>query len=140
MIVLDTNVLSELMRPAPAGAVLRWIEQQADEDLFISAITMAEILHGIARLPEGKRKQHLAVQALEMFEEDFADHILPFDADAAAAYAQLVTAREQSGKPVALADAQIAAICRSQQAGLATRNIKDFAETGVEIINPWDEG
>ena len=81
MIVLDTNVLSELMRPA--GAVLRWIEQQADEDLFISAITMAEILHGIARLPEGKRKQHLTVQALEMFEEDFADHILPFDADAA---------------------------------------------------------
>lgn len=139
MIVLDTNVLSELMRPEPAGAVLRWIETKADEELFISAITMAEILHGIARLPEGKRKHSLNTQALAMFEEDFADRILPFDADAALHYAHLVAAREQAGKPVALADAQIAAICRVQHADLATRNVKDFVGTGVKIINPWTD-
>lgn len=137
MIVLDTNVLSELMRPEPAGAVLDWIDAQADDDLFISAITMAEILHGIARLPGGRRKDGLHAQAMAMFEEDFADHILPFDAQAAQHYARLVAAREASGKPIALADAQIAAICREQKAGLATRNVKDFVDTGVSIINPW---
>lgn len=137
MIVLDTNVLSELMRPEPAASVLRWIDSQAAEDLFTSAITMAEILHGIERLPDGKRKYSLHTHALAMFEVDFADRILSFDAYAALYYSKLVTTREQSGKPVGLADAQIAAICLAQQAKLATRNVKDFEETEVDIINPW---
>ena len=137
MIVLDTNVLSELMRPEPAATVLRWIDSKAAEELFTSAITMAEILHGIERLPDGRRKHSLHTHAMAMFEHDFADRILPFDAYAALHYSTLVTAREQSGKPVGLADAQIAAICRAQQAKLATRNVKDFEGTGVDIINPW---
>ncbi len=137
MIVLDTSVLSELMRPEPAAAVLRWIDSHAAEDLFTSSITMAEILHGIERLPDGKRKHSLHNHALAMFEDDFADRILTFDAYAAVHYSKLVTAREQSGKPVGLADAQIAAICRAQKAKLATRNVKDFEGTAVDIINPW---
>lgn len=137
MIVLDTNVLSELMRPEPAAAVLRWIDSHAAEELFTSSITMAEILHGIERLPDGKRKHRLHTYALAMFEDDFADRILPFNADAAVHYSTLVTTREQSGKPVGLADAQIAAICRAQKAKLATRNVKDFENTGVAIICPW---
>lgn len=137
MIVLDTNVLSELMRSDPAEAVLHWIDSQAAEELFTSAITMAEILHGIERLPDGKRKHNLQTHALAMFEDDFVDRILAFDAYAAMHYSKLVTAREKSGKPVGLADAQIAAICRAQHARLATRNVKDFEGTGVTIINPW---
>ena len=137
MIVLDTNVLSELMRPEPAAAVLRWIDSQAAEDLFTSSITMAEILQGIERLPDGKRKHNLQTHALAMFEDDFADRILAFDAYAAVHYSELVTTREQSGKPVGFADAQIAAICRAQQAKLATRNVKDFEDTEVDIIDPW---
>ena len=137
MIVLDTNVLSELMRATPAEAVLRWIDNQAAEELFITAITMSEILHGIERLPDGKRKHGLQSHALAMFEDDFAERILPFDADAALHYSKLVTTREKSGKPVGLADAQIAAICCARQTKLATRNVKDFDHTGVSIINPW---
>ena len=138
MIVLDTNVLSELMRAEPAAVVLRWIDNQAAEELFTSAITMAEVLHGIERLPDGKRKHGLKTHALAMFENDFSDRILPFDTYAALHYSTLVTTREKSGKPVGLADAQIAAICRAQRAKLATRNVKDFEGTGVNIINPWD--
>ena len=138
MIVLDTNVLSELMRAEPAAVVLRWIDNQAAEELFTSAITMTEILHGIERLPDGKRKHSLKTHALAMFENDFSDRILPFDAYAALHYSTLVTTREKSGKPVGLADAQIAAICRARRAKLATRNVKDFESTGVNIINPWD--
>jgi predicted nucleic acid-binding protein len=137
MIVLDTNVLSELMRSEPSDAVLHWIDNQAAEELFTTAITMAEILHGIERMPDGKRKLNLHTHALAMFEDDFADRILSFDTDAALQYSKLVTTREMSGKPIGLADAQIAAICRAQQTTLATRNVKDFEETGVSIINPW---
>ncbi|AZE70542.1 VapC toxin protein [Pseudomonas synxantha] len=137
MIVLDTNVLSELMRAEPAQAVLHWVDSQAAEELFTSAITVAEILHGIERLPDGKRKANLHTQAIAMFKDDFADRILSFDAHAAVQYSMLVATRERSGKPVGLADAQIAAICRARRARLATRNTKDFDHTEVDIINPW---
>lgn len=137
MIVLDTNVISEFMRAEPDGNVLAWIDSQPAMDLVISAITVAEILHGIARLPFGKRKQKLESHAMAMFEEDFADRILPFDAHAAVEYAAIVALCEAKGRAAGMADAQIAAICRVHGAPIATRNTKDFEFPGIEIINPW---
>ena len=137
MIVLDTNVLSEFMRIEPEAQVLAWVDAQPAMDLAISAITVAEILHGIARLPSGKRKQKLQAHALAMFEEDFAGRILPFDAHAAVEYATLVADAEAKGRGIAMADAQIAAICRGHGASIATRNVRDFESSGIEVINPW---
>ncbi|MBC3206495.1 type II toxin-antitoxin system VapC family toxin [Pseudomonas sp. SWRI111] len=137
MIVLDTNVLSEFMRIEPEARVLAWVDAQPAMDLAVSAITVAEILHGIARLPSGKRKQKLQAHALAMFEEDFAGRILPFDAHAAVEYAALVADAEAKGRGIAMADAQIAAICRGRGASIATRNVRDFEFSGIEVINPW---
>ncbi|VVO08807.1 type II toxin-antitoxin system VapC family toxin [Pseudomonas fluorescens] len=137
MIVLDTNVLSEFMRAEPATQVLAWVDAQPAMDLAISAITVAEILHGIARLPAGKRKQGLEAQAMAMFEEDFAGKILPFDAHGAVEYAMLVAGSEANGRAVSMADAQIAAICRVHGASIATRNVRDFEFSGLSVINPW---
>jgi predicted nucleic acid-binding protein len=138
MIVLDTNVLSEFMRVEPETRVLAWVDAQPSMDLAVSAVTVAEILHGIARLPSGKRKQKLEVHAMAMFEEDFAGRILPFDAHAAVEYATLVAGAEANGRAVSMADAQIAAICRSHGAAIATRNIRDFGFPGIDVINPWE--
>ena len=138
MILLDTNVLSEFMRVEPDSKVLDWVDSQPAMELAISAITVAEILHGIARLPVGKRKQKLESHAMAMFEEDFAGRILPFDAHAAVAYAALVAGAEASGRAVSMADAQIAAIGRSHGAAIATRSVRDFEFCVVEVINPWD--
>ena len=138
MIVLDTNILSELMRPMPNEQVLAWVDAQTVSELAITAITVAEILYGIERLANGKRKQNLHAQAIAMFKEDFADHILPFDADAAVHYAQLTATSEAAGQPPSMGDAQIAAICRLHRASLATRNIRDFKNFELVMINPWD--
>lgn len=138
MIVLDTNVLSEFMRAEPAPRVVAWVDAQPAMDLAISAITVAEILHGIARLPFGKRKQKLEAHAMAMFEEDFAGRILPFDAHAAVEYAALVAGAESKGRTTSMADAHIAAICRSHAALIATRNVRDFEYCGIDVINPWD--
>ena len=137
MIILDTNVLSELMRPQPSQAVVAWVDAQPSDDLFISAITMAEILHGIERLPTGKRKDQLHVLAQGLFDEDFADRVLPFDAHTAPRYAVWVATSQASGKSVSLADAQIAATCIAHQASLATRNVKDFSQGTLNLINQW---
>jgi predicted nucleic acid-binding protein len=138
MIVLDTNVLSEFMRVEPEPRVLAWVDAQPAMDLAVSAVTVAEILHGIARLPSGKRKQKLEAHAMAMFEEDFAGRILPFDAHAAVEYALLAAGAEAQGKTASMADAQIAAICRSHGAAIATRNVRDFGFSGVDVINPWE--
>jgi predicted nucleic acid-binding protein len=138
MIVLDTNVLSEFMRIEPETRVLAWVDALPAMDLAVSAVTVAEILHGIARLPSGKRKQKLEAHAMAMFEEDFAGRILPFDAHAAVEYATLVAECEAKGRAAAMADAQIAAICRTHGAPIATRNVKDFELCGIEVINPWE--
>lgn len=137
MIVLDTNVLSEFMRTQPDTRVLAWVDTQPAMDLAISAVTVAEILHGIARLPVGKRRQKLEAHAMAMFEEDFAGRILPFDAHAAVEYATLVASAELKGRVSSMAGAQVAAICRSHRASIATRNVRDFEMSGVEVINPW---
>ena len=137
MILLDTNVLSELMRSKPAPQVLEWVDAQPTGDLVITSITVAEILYGIARMPDGKRKQGLLDVASVMFDEDFAGNILPFDADAAVHYAEIAAETEAKGRVVDMADAQIAAIGRLHDAVIATRNIRHFETLGVALVDPW---
>jgi toxin FitB len=138
MYLLDTNVLSELMRAAPSPAVLGWINSQAAQDLYISAITRAEIELGIALLPAGKRRTNLAAQAKAMFDEDFSNRCLPFEENSATAYATLVAARTRKGQPISVEDAQIAAIGLCKRKTLVTRNTADFSNIqGLEVLNPW---
>ncbi len=139
MIIVDTNVASELMRPAPAQAVRDWVSSQAAGDLCTTAITVAEIRYGLARLTGGRRKDRLQAAADEVFTA-FSEYILPFDASAAVHYALIVSHRDDIGMPIQGFDAQIAAICRARNATLATRNVKDFRETGVDITDPWRAG
>jgi predicted nucleic acid-binding protein len=137
MILLDTNVLSEVMKPSPSPRVMRWMAKQPALDLFTTAISHAEILYGMELLPKGKRRSALQVQAESMFEEDFADRILPFDSDAARWFARIVAGRRSMGRPTREFDAAIAAIARSRSAALATRNTRDFDDCGVALLNPW---
>ena len=137
MILLDTNVLSELMRPAPTAAVENWIGLQPVASIFISAITEAELRYGVALLPEGRRQVQLLAKIEAMLAEDFAGRILPFDSPAASAYADIAVMRRRSGRPISQADAQIAAIASSRGASLATRNMNDFLDCGIDVVDPW---
>jgi predicted nucleic acid-binding protein len=137
MIVIDTNVISELLRPKPDSAVEAWLADQPPASIFTTTITEAEILYGVRLLPDGRRKQELLAAIKPIFAEDFAGRVLPFDEDAADAYATLAVARRQAGRPISQFDAQIAAIATSRGAAIATRNVSDFAEVGVSVINPW---
>jgi predicted nucleic acid-binding protein len=136
MIVIDTNVVSELMRPSPAETVWDWARSHDPGELCTTAVTVAEIRYGIERLPDGRRKEVLEAAAAEIFEM-FAEQVLPFDNAAAEQYALVVSQRDALGLPIDGFDAQIAAICRAREAALATRNLGDFDKTGVEVINPW---
>ena len=138
MIVLDTNVLSELMRPAPSERVVRWVAGQPTTSLYTTSITQAEILHGIMLLPSGRRRSALESAAGAMFSEDFGGRVLPFGSEAALTYARIAVQRRRAGRPISHFDAQIAAIARSAGAAIATRNVADYDACGVEIINPWD--
>jgi predicted nucleic acid-binding protein len=135
--LLDTNVLSELLRAQPHPAVLAWFAEQPADSLFVSAVTQAEMLLGARFLPRSKRRQQLETALDTMFREDFAGRVLPFDSAAAAAYAAVVAARRGAGRPISQFDAQIAAIALSRRAGLATRNVSDFEECGLTLTNPW---
>lgn len=137
MILLDTNILSELMRPAPEKEVEQWLADQPDASVFISAITEAELRYGVALLPPGKRRSILAAVIEDMLGEDFTGRILPFDSAAAMAFAEIAATRRQAGRPIAQADAQIAAIAQSRGAALATRNVPDFQGCGIDVLNPW---
>ena len=137
MILLDTNVISELMRPEPEARVVAWVDRLSRNNVGITAITVAEILYGIGALPDGARKKNLFEAAASVFDGYLADHVYPFDRRSAVEYAQLVVKREQSGSPISMPDAQIAAICLANHAGLATRNTKDFANTDITLYNPW---
>lgn len=137
MIILDTNVVSELMRPRPLQAVVRWVSAQPAISLYTTTITEAEILHGVLLLPRGKRRDALATAAEEMFTEDFAGRILSFGSEAARAYARIAVARRRAGLPVSGFDTQIAAIAASTGARLATRNVRDFEESNLDVIDPW---
>lgn len=137
MLVLDTNVISEIMQLLPSPRVLEWWSQQQAAELFTSTVTVAEILYGIELLPRGKRRDKLLAEADAMFAEDFAGRILPFDKDAARAFPEIAVGRRPQGRPIAEFDAQIAAIARSRRAILATRNTADFEGCGVRLVNPW---
>ncbi len=138
MIILDTNVLSELMKSQPDKSVVRWIGKHQATNLFITTLTQAEILYGLEILPAGKRRTALKKAAKAMFELDFTGRILPFDIKAAHLFANIATVIRKIGRPISQIDAQIAAITRSHNATLATRNVDDFEECGIEIINPWE--
>ena len=140
MIVLDTNVISELTRQAPTPGVMSWLDSLSTVDVATTAITAAEMLYGVARLPGGRRKTELAAAVDGLLSDDFRDRVLAFDEPAARRYADIVTGRERAGRPIGAADAQIAAICQATNAALATRNTDDFAGTGIELINPWKRG
>jgi predicted nucleic acid-binding protein len=136
--VLDTNVLSELMRPAPHPAVLAWTAAQPRSALYATTISKAEIFYGIAVLPEGRRRTLIAAAAEAIFEEDFAGRVFPLGADAAARYGDIAAKRRRAGRPMGILDAQIAAIALTAGAALATRNIEDFTGCDLALINPWE--
>jgi hypothetical protein len=139
VIILDTNVLSELMRSEPTAAVFEWVARQPRAILYTTSVNKAEILYGIAALPEGRRRAALAATAEAMFAEDFAGRVLPFDAAAAAFYAEIVASRRRRGRPIEAFDAQIAATARVAGAEIATRDTADFAACGLGLIDPWEQ-
>ena len=137
MILLDTNVLSELMRPTPAERVARWVASQPATGLYTTSVTQAEILHGILLLPAGRRRQALEAAADAMFDREFRGRVLGFGGDAARPYARIAADRRRVGRPISHFDAQIAAIARAAGADVATRNVADYEGCGVKVINPW---
>ncbi len=136
MIIFDTTVASELMKPSPAPIVRDWVRAHRGNELYTTSITIAEIRYGIERLPDGRRKDLLKATADDVFAA-FEEQVLPFDAAAAAHYPMIVTRRDRAGLPIDGFDAQIASICRTHDAALATRNLKDFQDTGIDVIDPW---
>lgn len=138
MIILDTNVLSEVLRPTPSEAVAAWMRRQAVTELFTTAICEAEILHGIAAMPAGRRRAALQEAAATIFAGELGERVLPFNRTAAQAYADIAVARKEAGRPITEFDAQIAAIARAHRAIVATRNVADFVGCGIRIVDPWD--
>jgi predicted nucleic acid-binding protein len=138
MIILDTNVVSEPLRPAPDPAVLAWLDRQQPATLYLTAVNVAELLAGVEALPVGKRRATLEAaiggQVLSLFD----GRILPFDLLAARAFARLNAAAQAAGQTIGFADCAIAAIAAAHGFAVATRNVRDFSATGVELINPWD--
>jgi len=137
IVVLDTNVISELMRPVPHPAVVIWVAAQPRVTLYTTSINQTEILYGIARLPQGRRRAALAAAAEAMFAEDFAGRILSYDSTAARHYAEIVVSRQQAGAPIEAFDALIAATARAAGASVATRNSSGFEGCGLELVDPW---
>ena len=135
--LLDTNVVSELMRESPEPAVARWISNHPVEDLFLSAVSEAELRYGAAILPLGRRRETLFFKIEAMLSDAFEDRVLAFDSDAARAYGHIAAARRSAGRPVASADCQIAAIAAARRMRLATRNVRDFRDMGIDIVDPW---
>ena len=138
MIVLDTDVVSEILLVLPNPQVLQWIEKQSPSALHTTAVTEAELRLGAAILPVGKRKTHLTKLIEDTLREDFPERILSFDSAAAVLYADICAHRRALGRPISQFDAQIAAICKARGATLATRNVADFADIGLKLINPLD--
>ncbi len=137
MFVLDTNVLSEAFRVQPSHRVFEWLNAQPRELLFATAISEAEMLLGVALLPIGKRRSALDEATRLLFAKDFEDRVLLFDRAAASAYAEIGAAQRRIGRPIAPLDAQIAAIARAHDAAVATRNVADFTDCGIDVVDPW---
>ncbi len=137
MILLDTNVVSELMRPRPEAAVVDWMGAQASLNLYVSTVSEAELRYGLALLPAGARRNRMQDEVDGMLREDFAGRILSFNREAARAYAVVGATRRMAGWPISHADCQIAAIALSLDAAVATRNVNDFTHCGIDVVNPW---
>ncbi len=139
MLVVDTNVLSELMRPTPDAAIASWVAKHATSTLHLTAVSEAELRFGLAIMPPGRRRDGLAEGLERMLRTGFANRILPFDSAAASAYAEIAAALRALGRPMPEADCQIAAIVRSRGMAVVTRNVRDFADAGIDVINPWTD-
>ena len=139
MIILDTNVLSECLRPAPDPSVLTWMGAQPRESLFTTTVVEAEIRYRVSLLAEGARKASLTQATGEIFSKDFAGRVIPFDRDCAEAFAAVAAHRRALGQPISQFDAMIAAAARSRGACLATRNVRDFVHCDIDLINPWGQ-
>ena len=137
MLVIDTNVVSEIIGSRPLPAILAWFARQSSDEVFICAVTEAELRYGVALLSEGRRRSVLAADVDRMLTTVFAGRILPFDSPAAIEFADVAARRQLSGRPISVSDAQIAAIARSRGAAVATRNVRDFEGCGIEVIDPW---
>ena len=137
MIVIDTNVVSELMRMTPEPAVMTWFSGQDSAELYLTAVSEAELRAGAAILPAGRRRDRLTTEVDAVVREDFAGRVLPFDSAAARAYAAIAASRRSAGRPILEADCQIAAIARASDAAVATRNGADFEHCGIALIDPW---
>ena len=137
MILLDTNVISELVRPAPDPAVLAYVRALAPETAFTAAVCEAEITYGLARLPAGRRREDLATRITALFASGFQNQVLPFDRMCASHYGAIRSAREAAGRPITVEDAMIAATARAHGATVATRNVEDFQGCGADIVDPW---
>ena len=137
MLLIDTNVISELMRSDPAPAVLEWFGQQVAADLHLRAVGEAELRRGAAILPTGKRRDRLMAEINAMVLEDFAGRVLPFDSAAAIAFAAIFVERRAAGQPISFPDCQIAATALAHGAAIVTRNVSDFEGCGIRVINPW---
>lgn len=137
MIVLDANVISEPMTPRPDPRVIDWLRSTPWRSLCTTATVLSELMAGVAVLPAGRRRAHLQDQLDLVIDEDLAGRVLPFDAEAARAYAAVTLARRHQGRPISVGDAQIAAVCLARDASLATRNVRDFEGLGLTLIDPW---
>jgi predicted nucleic acid-binding protein len=138
MIILDTNVLSELMRPKPSSRVVAWVAKQAGAELFTTSITEAEIFYGIELLAKGKRREELLAAAEAMFAEDLAGRVFGLESDAARVFSRIAAQRRALGSAISHADAQIAAIAQARRAKLATRNVIDFRDCDLDLVDPWN--
>ena len=139
MLVIDTNVVSELMRPTPNAVIASWIAERATSSLHLTAVSEAELRFGLAIMPPGRRRDGLAEGLERMLRTGFANRVLPFDSAAAAAYAEIAAARRAMGRPMPQADCQIAAIARSRGMAIVTRNVSDFVDVGIDVIDPWPD-
>ena len=139
MIVLDTNVVSEMMKPSPKRSVIDWLNRQETTTLYLSAITLAEIGYGLYAMPDGKRRRLLEDRFEEFIADGFDQRILGFDLKAARAYREVMGRRKTLGRPMSILDGQIASIARANRFAVATRNVDDFEECGVSLINPFEE-
>ena len=137
MIILDTNVVSALMRPSLVAIVLDWVNQQPPSSLYVSTVSEAELRYGVEILPVGIRRESLLAEIEAMLQDDFLGRILPFDREAARLYAVIAASRRAAGRPISQADCQIAAIARSRGASVATRDVNGFQGCGIDVINPW---
>ena len=136
MYVIDTNVASELMRPSPSPAVAAWIAARDAEDLYLTAVSEAELLYGVVIVPAGRRRNEVETAMFRWLDTGFAERILPFDSGAARVYADIAAGRRSAGRPIAPADCQIAAIARCRGMAVVTRNVRDFGDIDIEVVDP----